>query len=229
MAEPPKSPKAESDSKADSKSDAKSIIDQVSTNVTKALFPLSGGATVYFLFLDKDITKAGLAFLLTAVSGTVSGLAKTYFKPIGEVIRQRIERSGKSAGRAIDQRIDRGQDGKWEKAYLNALKTHCEALEVEGFRGDLPSLPLKEIFVPLGLDADPARRLGSKFDIRRTVWELLPRDHAQEKPSPIAIWHKATPTSPIDSIRQKICCPCCCGCGIFTRIFDRKLTQRYRV
>ena len=63
----------------------------------------------------------------------------------------------------------------FKKQYLEALKTHCYALEVEGFRGNLPRLPLKEIFVPLRLDSDPDSTLSRK--LIKKIWDLLPKDN----------------------------------------------------
>ena len=64
---------------------------------------------------------------------------------------------------------------RFKKQYLEALKTYCYALEVEGFRGNLPRLPLKEIFVPLRLDFDPDSTLTRK--LIKKIWDLLPKDN----------------------------------------------------
>ena len=82
----------------------------------------------------------------------------------------------------IDQGFNRVGDGiersgisNFKKQYLEALKTYCYALEVEGFRGNLPRLPLKEIFVPLRLDSDPDSKRTHK--IINKIWDLLPKDN----------------------------------------------------
>ncbi len=164
--------KPDPDSKSESKSDSKSWIDQTTELATKALFPTSGIATVYFLF-QKSTTEALIALALSVGSGLLTG----FFKPIKKTVDKQVEQAGESAGRAIDKNIDRtrGRFTGWENAYLEALKTHCEDLEVEGFKGDLPSLPLKEIFVPLCLNVDPARGLGGGINIPRSIWDLLPK------------------------------------------------------
>jgi GUN4-like/NACHT domain/Sulfatase-modifying factor enzyme 1 len=171
---------------SDAKPESKSVIDQVVELATKALFPLSGGATVYFLFLDKDLTKALMTFALTAGSGLVGG----FFKPINKWLNQKFEQAGEVTKRGLDRNVDRtvGRFTDWETAYLDALKTHCEALEVEGFKGDLASLPLEEIFVPLCLDTDPGRRLNLSANIRCDIWQLLPKaDRASQSTLRIAI------------------------------------------
>ena len=57
--------------------------------------------------------------------------------------------------------------------YLKALQAYCYALEVEGFKADLPPLELKEIFVPIRLDSDPNH--PSDTDSIKHIWELLPK------------------------------------------------------
>ncbi len=90
----------------------------------------------------------------------------------------------------LTPKLDRLIDKLWDKAekgvertgiipfktqYLEALRTHCYALEVEGFRGNLPRLPLKEIFVPLRLDSAPDSTLTRQ--IIKKIWDLLPKEH----------------------------------------------------
>ncbi len=88
----------------------------------------------------------------------------------------------------IDQGFNRVGDGiersginTFKKQYLEALKTYCYALEVEGFRGNLPRLPLKEIFVPLRLDSDPDSNRTHK--IINKIWDLLPKDKNTQRQS----------------------------------------------
>ena len=90
----------------------------------------------------------------------------------------------------LTPKLDRLIDKLWDKAeqgvertgiipfktqYLKALKTHCYAVEVEGFRGNLPRLPLKELFVPLRLDSDPDSTLSRQ--IIKRIWDLLPKEN----------------------------------------------------
>ena len=86
----------------------------------------------------------------------------------------------------IDQGFNRVGDGiersgvnTFKKKYLEALKTYCYALEVEGFRGNLPRLPLKEIFVPLRLDSDPDSNRTNK--IINKIWDLLPKENKAKR------------------------------------------------
>ena len=87
----------------------------------------------------------------------------------------RVDRVIDKAFERVDQQVERTGVIPFKKQYLQALKTYCYALEVEGFRGNLPRLPLKEIFVPLRLDSAPDSTL--KRQLIKKIWELLPKDN----------------------------------------------------
>ena len=78
-----------------------------------------------------------------------------------------------------EKQVERTGVNTFKKQYLEALKTYCYALEVEGFRGNLPRLPLKEIFVPLRLDSDPDSNRTHK--IINKIWDLLPKENKAKR------------------------------------------------
>lgn len=97
-----------------------------------------------------------------------------------------LSRIAPKVDRAIDKALDRAEKEvertgviPFKTQYLKALKTHCYALEVEGFRGNLPRLPLKEIFVPLRLDSAPDSTLSRQ--IIKKIWDLLPKDNKADR------------------------------------------------
>jgi hypothetical protein len=62
-----------------------------------------------------------------------------------KVLKAWMSKRGEQAGNTITKKADRVLDrpSDFQQKYLESLKTHCYALEVEGFRGNLPRLPLK--------------------------------------------------------------------------------------
>ena len=102
---------------------------------------------------------------------------------ISKIASKLIPKVDRAIDQAIDDAIDKAEKQveqrteviPFKKQYLEALKTYCYALEVEGFRGNLPRLPLKEIYVPLRLDSDPDSTLTHK--IINEIWELLPKEN----------------------------------------------------
>ncbi|ELS04076.1 putative NTPase (NACHT family) [Xenococcus sp. PCC 7305] len=109
---------------------------------------------------------------------------------LSKIARKLLPKVDRAVEQTIDAAIDRAEKKvehrteiiPFKKQYLEALKTYCYALEVEGFRGNLPRLPLKDIFVPLRLNSDPDAKPTDKMINK--IWELLPREH-QTKPQPI--------------------------------------------
>lgn len=64
--------------------------------------------------------------------------------------------------------------------YLEALQTYYYALEVEGFRGNLPPLALVDVMIPLRLHTD-RRNVYGQAKIHKTIWHFLTKVGSEEK------------------------------------------------
>ncbi len=139
---------------------------------------LAGGglATIVASFTASDLPQKALA----AGIGMTGGAVLTFVKPIQKKIDEELEDGGNAAVGLLKKQKDRTMPGVmgFEKKYLEALKTHCYDLSIEGFKGDLPSLALDDVFVPLRLDSDPMGRANANA-VKR-IWDLLPKVQPQE-------------------------------------------------
>lgn len=132
----------------------------------------AAGTGVYYLTVSK-VLEAAIALLLSVFSTLLSSFGESLMKVLKEWMSNRGEQAGKTITQKADRVLDRPSG--FQQQYLEAIKTHCYALEVEGFRGNLPRLPLKEIFVPLRLDSAPDSTL--KRQLIKEIWDLLPKDN----------------------------------------------------
>ena len=121
----------------------------------------------------KFVGAAGLVWLTIRVANKLVPI-------IDKLIDDLFNRVGDGIGHSGTNK----EINKFKQKYLEALKTYCYSLEVEGFRGNLPRLPLKEIFVPLRLDSDPDSNRTHK--IINKIWDLLPKEN-NTQPQPINI------------------------------------------
>ncbi|MEM9274501.1 MAG: hypothetical protein AAGA80_16270, partial [Cyanobacteria bacterium P01_F01_bin.143] len=71
---------------------------------------------------------------------------------------------------------------RFKKKYLEAIRTHCFTLQIEGFRGKLPFLPLKDIFVPLSYAFEHDFTYHRK-NVIKEIWDLLPREKRTKQQS----------------------------------------------
>ncbi len=110
-----------------------------------------------------------------AVKFAVAAVLVWFLIKIFSRLNSRVDRVIDKTFERVDKQVERTGVIPFKKQYLEALKTNCYALEVEGFRGNLPRLPLKEIFVPLRLDSAPDSTL--KRQLIKKIWELLPKDN----------------------------------------------------
>jgi hypothetical protein len=152
-----------------------STADRLAEMVMKGL--AGGGlATIVASFTASDLPQKALA----AGIGVTGGAVLTFVKPIKKTVDRELEEGGDAFVGAMKKQKDRTMPGVtgFEKKYLEALKTHCYDLTIEGFKGDLPSLALDDVFVPLRLDSDPMGRANS--DLPKRIWDLLPKMQAQE-------------------------------------------------
>ncbi len=152
-----------------------STADRLAEMVMKGL--AGGGlATIVASFTASDLPQKALA----AGIGVTGGAVLTFVKPIKKTVDRELEEGGDAFVEAMKKQKDRAMPGVtgFEKKYLEALKTHCYDLTIEGFKGDLPSLALDDVFVPLRLDSDPNG--GANSNLPKRIWDLLPKQQAQE-------------------------------------------------
>ncbi|MEB3359198.1 MAG: NACHT domain-containing protein, partial [Synechococcales bacterium] len=147
--------------------------------VIKLIVAGSGGYALYNLYVE-DLPKAAIATLISATAGFANRSWQTLLTPVGEWWNARLGRTGatlKQQVESLDQRVS-----GVPKVYLEALKAYCQDLEIEGYKGYLSALPLKEVYVPLKINADigDALKLGEP----RTIWYFLPRANGSEPDSP---------------------------------------------
>ncbi|MEM7793214.1 MAG: GUN4 domain-containing protein [Cyanobacteria bacterium P01_C01_bin.118] len=136
----------------------------------KLLITGSGGSTLYFLFREQ-IPSALIALLVTGGATLLTAFGQGLMAPLKKVSNKWGTKAGTAAAVRADSTLENwsGIDAK----YLKALQAYCYALEVEGFKADLPPLELKEIFVPIRLDSDPNNPTDA--DSIKRIWELLPK------------------------------------------------------
>ncbi len=156
-----------------------STADRLAEMVMKGI--ASGGiAAIIGSFTASDIPQKILSAGMYGTGGAVAGAVLTFAKPFKKTADRELEEGGDAFVGAIKKQKDLAMPGVtgFEKKYLEALKTHCYDLTIEGFKGDLPSLALDDVFVPLRLDSDPSGRVNTNLPKR--IWDLLPKVQPQE-------------------------------------------------
>lgn len=151
-------------------------------NVTKLLLGGASGLTLAVVF-NNDLPPA------LRVLGGISTSVLALFGAFGEGLTTHLKAWSTVMGDKLGHRITGAADETLEnwvsrvgKKYLEALRTYCLHLEVEGLRGDLPPLALKDVFVPLRLDSDPSDFTRSSSI--KSIWELLPTKNQDVDSSP---------------------------------------------
>ena len=145
---------------------------------------LAGGGFSAFITLlnTSDLPKLALGGL---IGGGIAPIVFAIAEPISKKLKQ-------GAGYVGDATASGTEDAaqKWltslsgfERKYLQALKTYCHALEVEGFRGNLPPLALADVFIPLRLDTERGNVYG-QAKIDTTIWHFLPQAGSEKKSPP---------------------------------------------
>lgn len=166
-------------SEAKSNDSQPSISDWLAEMIMKGI---AGGSIMAIVgsFTASDIPQKILSAGIYGTGGAVAGAVLTFVKPIKKTVDRELEEGGDAFVGAMKKQKDRAMPGVtgFEKKYLEALKTHCYDLSIEGFKGDLPSLALDDVFVPLRLDSDPMGRASANA-VKR-IWDLLPKVQPQE-------------------------------------------------
>ena len=139
---------------------------------------LAGGglATTIMIFTASDLQQK----LMAGAFGITGGALLTFVKPIKKKVDQELEEGGQFFVDVVKKQKDRVAPGVmgFEKRYLEALKTHCYDLTIEGFKGELPTLALDDVFVPLRLSSD-AKGYVNAGQVKR-IWDLLPQPQSKE-------------------------------------------------
>ena len=123
------------------------------------------------LLFMKQVPEALIALIVTGGATLLTSFGQGLMAPLKKTSNKWGTKAGNAAAVRADSTLENwsGIDAK----YLKALQAYCYALEVEGFKADLPPLELKEIFVPIRLDSDPNN--PSDVDSIKRIWELLPK------------------------------------------------------
>jgi predicted NACHT family NTPase len=102
---------------------------------------------------------------------------------LGNRFAPKVERVIERADQAFDRQVDLAlvNRSNFHQQYLEALKTHCHNLKVEGYKGRLPRLVLEEVYVPLRMNAG-TRQTSLEQYRSRPIWDFLPK--AQDRTFP---------------------------------------------
>ncbi|MGA7936122.1 MAG: hypothetical protein WCA35_21390, partial [Kovacikia sp.] len=152
----------------------KPVTEQITEVVLNLVFVSSCGYTLFNVFTD-NIPKALICLAISAISA----LCASFSDGLTETLKDKWKKRGQKFGEVLDKPVDRALGTIFPKPqYLESLQTSCYELEVEGLKGDFPSLSLEEVFVPLSLDFDPFG-FSSSSPIQ-PIWNLLPK---QDQPT----------------------------------------------
>ncbi|MEO1402829.1 MAG: GUN4 domain-containing protein [Cyanobacteria bacterium J06635_1] len=150
-----------------------SLPDQISDAFIKVLIGSGGVSTLALLFM-KQVPEALIALTVTGGATLLTSFGQGLMAPLKKTSNKWGTKAGTNVANRADSTLENwsGIDAK----YLKALQAYCYALEVEGFKADLPPLELKEIFVPIRLDSDLNNPADA--DSIKRIWELLPKHKA---------------------------------------------------
>ncbi|MGD1860518.1 MAG: GUN4 domain-containing protein [Leptolyngbyaceae cyanobacterium] len=148
--------------------------ERLSDAIFKLLVAGSGGYALYNLYLE-DVPKAAISGLVAFGSGLMTSFGQGLMKALTNRMKQRGEASGKFIDRAVDNTVDKTLTRLtgFHRQYLEALKTRCVDLNVEGY-GGLPRLALEDIYVALRMH--PGGQGNPMLQNRNlTIWNILPK------------------------------------------------------
>ncbi|MEM6427172.1 MAG: GUN4 domain-containing protein [Cyanobacteria bacterium P01_D01_bin.128] len=148
--------------------------ERLSDGIFKLLVAGSGGYALYNLYLE-DVPKAAISGLVAFGSGLMTSFGQGLMKALTNRMKQRGEASGKFIDRAVDNTVNKTLTRLtgFHRQYLEALKTRCVDLNVEGY-GGLPRLALEDIYVALRMH--PGGQGNPMLQNRNlTIWNILPK------------------------------------------------------
>jgi len=150
----------------------------------KLLFAGGGGSALYFLYID-ELPKAAIAASIAAAAALLSSFSDGLMNVLKHWFNQHGAKSGAAITQAIDNTVEKTltRVTGFHQHYLDALKTHCHNLKVEGYKGRLPRLVLEDVYVPLRMHPGshpqtPAQRRPLK------IWDLLPKTNRPDNTFP---------------------------------------------
>ncbi|MBE9179866.1 GUN4 domain-containing protein [Oculatella sp. LEGE 06141] len=165
-------------------SEAKDEKPQWNVKLSEIIFQAvaGGGFSAFITLLNtSDLPKLALGGL---IGGGAAPIAFAIIEPVSKKLRQGAGYVGDAVASGGENTVQ-----KWwsslsasERKYLEALQAYCHALEVEGFRGHLPPLALKDVFIPLRLNTDRGHVYG-QINIDTTIWQFLPKSGSDEHSS----------------------------------------------
>lgn len=152
--------------------------DKPSWNVDVAtiiLRVLVGGSLGTFITAlnSSDLPKLALGGV---VGGGVAPVVLAFTEPFSKKLKQGAGAGGQILVQGGENLIQRWRTSlsAFETRYLDALQTYCYALEVEGFRSNLPSIALKDVYIPLRLNTDRGN-VYTQGKINTSIWSFLPK------------------------------------------------------
>ena len=160
------------------------IEERLTDAVIKLVVAGSGGYALYNLYID-DLPKAAIAGSISIVSTLLTKFGEGLTSSLGDRMKERGESSGNIVNEAIDTTVDKTLTRLtgFHQQYLEALKTHCHNLKVEGYKGRLPRLVLEEVYVPLRVHSG-SQSLVSLQKRNLKIWDLLPKTHHPDRAFP---------------------------------------------
>ncbi|MDX2099186.1 MAG: GUN4 domain-containing protein [Leptolyngbyaceae cyanobacterium bins.59] len=152
--------------------------------VFKLIVACSGGYALYNLYLE-DIPKAAIAGLIAFGSGLVTSFGQGLMTQLSDRMKQRGDSVGKFANQSLDSTVEKTLTRLtgFHAQYLEALKTHCYNLNVEGYKGRLPRLVLENVYVPLRVNLE-AQQNTLQLGGSQTIWNLLPKQQDSKQTFP---------------------------------------------
>ena len=117
-----------------------------------------------------------------ALGGAIGGVGAPLVVAFTEPITKKLKKGAGAGGEAFAKGGETLFQ-KWltslspfESKYMQALQAHCYDLEVEGFKANLPTLALADVYIPLRLNTD-----YGQATIDTTIWAFLPKADAELK------------------------------------------------
>lgn len=139
---------------------------------------LGGGLGTGITALNSsDLPKLALG---GAIGGVGAPLVVAFTDPITKKLKKGAGAGGEAFAKGGENLFQKWRTSlsPFESKYMEALRAYCYALEVEGFRADLPALALKDVYIPLRLNMDRGNVYGqAKIDTK--IWDFLPKANTE--------------------------------------------------
>jgi hypothetical protein len=147
--------------------------DKLTDALIKLVWAGSGSYALYSLYTD-DLPKAAISGLVSTGAALMTSFGQGLMGQLTDSMKTRGDRTGKAIDKTLDSTVEIAwaKLSRFHKQYLEALKAHCYAIEIEGVQ-NLPPLALEEIFVPLRIESnqDPLSLNSGP----QQIWDFLPQ------------------------------------------------------